>query len=121
MIWQIALGYSIAAALGASAAYWYFRRFENLPHQEALRRAIKIGFEIWSNSDFDAPGKLTIPDLGARALREAGLVLKAEIVGDSTYGYKMAQDAAKPHPELATVDPLDIAKGVRQLIREGIK
>ena len=107
---------AIAFVVGA-IAFVYFTRVLRLSNEEALRRAIKIGYQIWEASDFTAPAELAKPQVAGKLLREAGLVLKAEIVGNSTYGYKLSQDAAKPHPELARVNPVELALGVQKFIR----
>lgn len=106
---------AIAFVVGA-IAFLYFRKVEKLTPHEALRRAIKVGYEVWLASDFVAPSALGQPQVAGKILREAGLVLKAEVIGDSTYGYRMAEAAAKPHPELFGVDPLELAMGVQEKI-----
>jgi hypothetical protein len=106
---------AIALCCGA-IAFLYFRKVEHLSNEEALRRAIKVGYQVWLASDFVAPSQLGQPQVAGKLLREAGLVLKAEVIGDSTYGYKMAEAAAKPHPELVHVDPLELAMGVQAKI-----
>jgi hypothetical protein len=111
---------AIALVVGA-IAFIYFRQVEHLSTEVALRRAIKIGYEVWQASDFIAPACLGQPQVAGKFLREAGLVLKAEIVGNSTYGFRMAESAAKPHPELVHVDPLELALGVQEKILGGKK
>lgn len=106
---------AIAFVVGA-IAFLYFRKVEKLTPQEALRRAIKVGYQVWLASDFVAPSKLGQPHVTGKLLREAGLVLKAEVIGDSTYGYRMHEKAAAPHPELFGVDPLELAMGVQEKI-----
>jgi hypothetical protein len=111
---------AIAFVVGA-IAFLYFKRVDNLSNEEALRRAIKVGYQVWLASDFIAPSKLAQPMVAGKFLREAGLVLKAEVIGDSTYGYRMAEAAAKPHPELYRVDPLELAMGVQEKILGAVK
>jgi hypothetical protein len=106
----------IAIALVGSAIAFSFFRSQGLSQEEALRRAVRIGYEIWQVSDFAAPRALLQRQVAGKILREAGLVLKAEIVGDATYGYRMAEVAAKPHPELIRVNPTELALGVQNAI-----
>jgi hypothetical protein len=111
---------AIAFVVGA-IAFIYFKRIKHLSDEEALRRAIKIGYEIWQVSNFTAPAVLKQPQVAGKLLREAGLVLKAEIVGDSTNGHAMTEDAAKPHPELVRVSPMELALGVQKMVLGGLK
>jgi len=103
---------------GGAAAYLWHLKISKLPPEEALRRAIKIGTQIWLASDFTAPAALgeTAGELAGRALLEAGLILKAEVMGESTFAANLSPAAARPHPELAEVDPIRLAQGVRDRI-----
>jgi hypothetical protein len=111
---------AIALCCGA-IAFVYFTRVEHLSKEVALRRAIKIGYEIWKVSDFTAPKALMQAQVAGKLLREAGLVLKAEIVGDSTNGHAMSEASAKPHPELVRVEPVELALGVQKMVLGGLK
>jgi hypothetical protein len=111
---------AIAFVVGA-IAFIYFKQVEHLSDEEALRRAIKIGYEVWQVSDFTAPGSLMQAQVAGKLLREAGLVLKAEIVGDSTNGHAMSEAAARPHPELVRVSPVELALGVQKMVLGGLK
>jgi hypothetical protein len=109
------------ALLAGAIAFLYFTRIKKLSSEEALRRAIKIAYEIWQVSDFTMPASLTQPQVAGKILREAGLVLKAEVIGDSTYGHALTESVAKPHPELATVNPVELALGVQKMVLGGIR
>lgn len=108
----------IALIIGVGA-YFYFVR-TGLSEQEALRKAVRIAVSIWDVSDFTAPAALKQPQVAAKLLREAGLVLKAEVVGNSTNAHALTEYAAKPHPELVRVDPLELAIGVQKAILGGL-
>ncbi len=97
--------------------YAYLRKVRHIPHDQALQKAVKLAYQIWQASDFVAPRALLDPNIARSALREAGLVLKAELVGEATYAGMVSTQAAIPHPELALVDPEDLAAGVQGLIR----
>lgn len=116
----VLLWMAIAFVVGA-IAFIYFKKVEHLSNEEALRRAIKIGFEIWQVSDFTAPRSLMQGQVAGKLLREAGLVLKAEIVGDSTNGHAMTEAAAMPHPELVRVSPVELALGVQKMVLGGLR
>lgn len=113
----------VIGVLGAIAGlgYQYFVRFKKMPPEQALARGIDLAFEIWQASDFMMPGALTNPAVSQKALREAGLVLKAELLGRSTYAERLPRRVAKQHPELIEVDPLELAQGVMRHVQRGMK
>lgn len=96
------------------AVYGYLRKIRHVPHEQALQKAIQLAYQIWQASDFVAPRALLDANVARSALREAGLVLKAELVGKATYAGMLPIEAAMPHAELALVDPEDLAKGVQE-------
>lgn len=118
--WVLEIAAALAIALIAIIAlYFYYSKFTKLSHREALDRAVGLAYEIWKASDFAMPSRLLEPGVSLWILREAGLVLKAEVVGKSTYLGRLPAVAARPHPELIDVDPLELAEDLRsRLIAE---
>lgn len=110
----------LGLAIIGGAFYVYQRKLKHVPHDVALRQAVSFAYEIWKASDFVAPSALRHPDVAMKALREAGLVLKAELVGQSTYAGKLPLEVAKIHPEFAGVDPEQLALGVQAQILKGV-
>lgn len=75
--------------------------------------------QIWVASDFATPRSLIDPSANRKLIREAGLILKAELMGRSTYASRLPEVIAKIHPEFAGVDPTDLALGVKEQIIRG--
>jgi hypothetical protein len=118
---SFSLEITIAIAIGAAliaALFAYFAKIRKLPPRLALLRAIELAYEIWQASDFAMPKALTDKNATARVLREAGLVLKAEVIGQSTFAGGLRPEVSRPHPELIGVDPLALARGVAGVILE---
>lgn len=103
-----------------AALFLYYNKLRALPPRQALQRAIALGFEIWQAADYVMPAALADPEVRGKALREAGLVLKAEILGRSTIS-RLSAEAARPHPELIEVDPTALAQGIAGRILEGAR
>lgn len=114
---QIAL--FLLAAAGFAALWVYYKRVLKLSDQEALNRAVAIAWQIWQVSGFRMPARLGSLSISPEFLREAGLVLKAEVVGQSTQASALPRWAAKAHPELAGVDPVALALQVQDQILDG--
>jgi hypothetical protein len=116
-----ALDLLIAAGLATAVTagfFLYFNRVKRLPPRQALTRAIGLAYEIWQGSDFLMPAALRDPAVAQKALLEAGLVLKAEVIGRSTQVGVLPTEVARPHPELIGVDALQLARGVAKKILE---
>lgn len=106
-----------AGLAGAAALAWYLylRQARHLEPEEALQQAIKFGAELWLNGEFKAAAALARRGAPKEALIEAASVLRGEILGRSSIP-GVQQSTAKPHPELATVDLEDLARGLHHEI-----
>jgi hypothetical protein len=93
--------------------FLYFRRFLRLPEEVALQKATAIAWKFWQAYALKMPAILKNPGASADELLEAGLVLKALVVGE-VRDSSLSSYLTAPHPELAAVDAYELAQSLAQ-------